>query len=33
MQIITLFAAASSQPSQHLFPTRMVERIVSTQDK
>jgi len=33
MQIITLFAAASTQPFQHLYPTRIVERIVSTQDK
>ena len=32
-QIIRLFAAAKAQPSQHLFPTRMVEKTVSTQDK
>jgi len=32
-QMIRLFAAASTQPSQHLLPTRMVEQIVSTQDK
>src|ERR1700730_1479995 len=31
-QMIRLFAAASTQPSQHLLPTRIVERIVSTQD-
>src|SRR6185369_6448646 len=32
-QMIKLFAAASTQPSQHLLPTRMVEKIVRTQDK
>jgi hypothetical protein len=32
-QMIRLFAAASTQPSQHLLPTRMVETIVRTQDK
>lgn len=32
-QMIRLFAAASTQPSQHLLPTRTVEQIVSTQDK
>jgi len=32
-QMIRLFAAASTQPTQHLLPTRMVEQIVSTQDK
>jgi hypothetical protein len=32
-QMIRLFAAASTQPSQHLLPTRIVEKIVSTQDK
>jgi hypothetical protein len=31
--MIRLFAAASTQPSQHLLPTRMVEKIVSTHDK
>ena len=33
MQMMKLFTAASTQPSQHLLPTRMVEKIVSTQDK
>ena len=33
MQMIKLFAAASIQPAQHLLPIRMVEQIVSTQDK
>src|SRR6266436_4559110 len=32
-QMIRLFAAASTQPSQHLLPTRIVEKIVRTQDK
>jgi hypothetical protein len=32
-QMITLFAAASTQPAQHLLPTRIVEQIVSTHDK
>src|ERR1700693_834176 len=32
-QMIRLFAAASTNPSQHLLPTRMVEKIVSAQDK
>jgi hypothetical protein len=32
-QMIRLFAAASTQPSQHLLPTRIVEQTVSTQDK
>src|ERR1700682_3237594 len=32
-QMIRLFAAANTQPSQHLLPTRIVEKTVSTQDK
>ena len=32
-QMIRLFAAASTQPSQHLLPTRIVENTVSAQDK
>jgi hypothetical protein len=32
-QMIRLLAAASTQPSQHLLPTRIVEKTVSTQDK
>ena len=32
-QMITLLTAASTQPCQHLLPTRMVEQIVSTHDK
>src|SRR5258708_798710 len=32
-QMIKLFAAASTQPSQHLLPTRIVEKTVRTQDK
>jgi len=32
-QMIRLFAAASTQPSQHLLPTRIVENTVSTQDR
>jgi hypothetical protein len=32
-QMIRLFAAASTQPSQHLLPTRILEKTVSTQDK
>jgi hypothetical protein len=33
MQMMTLFMAASPQPSQHLRPTRIVESTVSPQDK
>ncbi len=32
-QMTRLFAAASTQPSQCLLPTRIVEKIVSTQDR
>ena len=32
-QMIRLFAAASTQPSQHLLPTRIVDTTVRTQDK
>jgi hypothetical protein len=32
-QMIMLFAAASTHPSQHLRPTKIVEKTVSTQDK
>jgi hypothetical protein len=32
-QMITLLIAASTHPSQHLLPTRIVEQIVSKQDK
>src|ERR1700732_2471135 len=32
-QMIRLFATASTQPSQHLLPTRIVETTVRTQDK
>jgi hypothetical protein len=33
MQTMTLFTAARAQPSQHRLPIRIVEKIVSTQDK
>jgi hypothetical protein len=32
IQMIALFKVASSQPSQHLRPTRMVEAIVNKQE-
>jgi hypothetical protein len=32
-QMIRLLIAASTQPVQHLLPTRIVEKTVSTQDK
>ncbi len=32
-QMRMLFAAARTQPSQHLLPTRIVEKTVRTQDK
>ena len=32
-QMMRLFTAANTHPSQHLRPTRIVEKIVSTQDK
>jgi hypothetical protein len=32
-QMTTLLIAASTHPSQHLLPTRIVEQIVSKQDK
>jgi hypothetical protein len=31
-QMMTLLMAANIQPSQHLLPTRIVERIVKTQE-
>jgi hypothetical protein len=33
MQIITLFTAASTHPSQHLLPIKTVETMVKTQDR
>jgi len=32
-QMIRLLIAANTQPSQHLLPTRIVDKTVSTQDK
>lgn len=32
-QIMTLFAAANTHPSQHLLPTRIVDKTVNAQEK